>query len=377
MELVENPQVLKYGYKIVVDSDRYFIYETPNGKFSVMVKYLENGKETEWCVSYNNYCLDDALRILESFELDEDYDQIIEKKKLAREINREFAHNRNIEYLKIGKHQFQTNPEFQTMAVEAAKVWMKVHPKEMIKSVKHMISVRKYSEESRARMGGNGGGGGRGDVKNFGSPWDNPEHRAKMEIVLRNNNISGKTKEGLNRMLSDPVKGAQHRKAKSEKAVEMWKDNNYRRAVINGLLNAMKSGDWQIPYFRSIKGWYHSRKIDKDIFYRSSYELLMFRILDLLENVIWYDTECLRIEYKLEELLHIVVPDVLAEFSDNKMAIIETKSQYMLSDSLTQTKISAIRKYADENGLLFLLITETEMEILGWNDIQEELIKFS
>jgi len=121
----------------------------------------------------------------------------------------------------------------------------------------------------------------------------------------------------------------------------------------------MEDGRWKPPYKNSKKGWHFSKKTDKWYYYRSSYEELMYNILDNAEDVVTYETECFRIEYYLEGELHITIPDIFVSFDDGSQTIIEVKTEYMLSDDKTLAKIEATQNFSEDNGYNFCLVTES------------------
>lgn len=331
---------------LVFSNEHYNIHENDKGQFSVYIKELDsNNTLQEYCVSQKNKSLDEAMADIKYFE-NSNYEDLLAKKKQHRANHAEIVRNRNLLAIKEGKHQFQLHPEIQEKATRAAVDWAIANP-----------DKKKEITEKAANI-----------------KWSNIEHNESMYKVLRDNNISGKTAAGLHEMLNDPVKGKIFRENKSISGKVKWQDEDYRRNVINGLLDAAKRGDWIIPYKRTKKGWFYSKLNNKWFFFRSSYELLTYEYLESNENIVKYKVEDIRVEFEYEGKLHITIPDLLVEFIDGYQIVIEIKCEYYLSDPKTQAKIKAIKKYACDNNLGFLLLTEKELTELGiLGDKKEEV----
>lgn len=118
------------------------------------------------------------------------------------------------------------------------------------------------------------------------------------------------------------------------------------------------------------QGYFDSKKNGKKIHYRSSFELEMYNILENIEEVLEYDTECLGIEYIYRGKKKMYLPDVIVKFKDLTY-IIEIKPKHMLSDELNMIKFQAARQYCELNNMKFLIVTEDEL--FGENKIQRAI----
>lgn len=105
-------------------------------------------------------------------------------------------------------------------------------------------------------------------------------------------------------------------------------------------------------------GFYWSEKNQKDIHYRSSYELKAYNILEKNNDVVKYEIEVFKIPYvDKNKQKRYTVPDLLVFYKDNSKMIIEVKSDYYLSRT-DMNKIDAVKKFSKDNNLKFSLWTE-------------------
>lgn len=107
-------------------------------------------------------------------------------------------------------------------------------------------------------------------------------------------------------------------------------------------------------------GYYGSLKAGS-IFYRSSYELAAYQILDNDITVTHYEPEPLVIEYvDLIGNARRYRPDILI-WKNEKTLLVEIKPLWKLSDPATQIKIEAGKQYAARKGWSFEVWTEKEL----------------
>jgi hypothetical protein len=115
-------------------------------------------------------------------------------------------------------------------------------------------------------------------------------------------------------------------------------------------------------------GHFFSKLNNKEFYYRSSYELEAYKLLDDddAQSIIKsWDVECLKIVYVDEnKQLRYTVPDIFVEYKSGKKQLIECKNSWRLKDRRTQLKIEATKKYCDENGIVFSIWTEKELGII-------------
>jgi hypothetical protein len=124
--------------------------------------------------------------------------------------------------------------------------------------------------------------------------------------------------------------------------------NRYRRESLECMTNG---------YLRSKKGWYRYVSCDFCSFYRSSWELEVFKVLDNLcaqgyLNPINPD----RIDYYWERKRHYY-PDAAFE-AEGKRFVIEVKPESKITLDMNKAKFDAARSRLENN---FLIITETHI----------------
>lgn len=124
--------------------------------------------------------------------------------------------------------------------------------------------------------------------------------------------------------------------------------------------------DGKMKHGAKIKGHFRSNKNNKDIPYRSSYELKALQILEEDTSVQSYEYESLRIKYfGADKKMHSYIPD----FVVNNRRIIEVKAEwiYELQNKEEQSvfrKFGAAEKWAKKNGYTFEVWTEHELGLV-------------
>jgi len=117
------------------------------------------------------------------------------------------------------------------------------------------------------------------------------------------------------------------------------------------------------PKMHHRRGKYYSEKLGKEIWYKSSYELKAFMILDADDNVSTYEYEPIAIEYykpgtnyKSNYLI-----DLKVVYVDGRVELIEVKPLKRTYGELEQAKTAAAISYADEQGWNFDIWTEEKL----------------
>ena len=114
------------------------------------------------------------------------------------------------------------------------------------------------------------------------------------------------------------------------------------------------------------KGYFFSQKNNKNIGYRSSYELLAFQMLEKDLNVLKYDYEKMMIQYTDKNgQIRNTVPDLFVYFNDDSKSIIEIKPQFKIDKDLdnTKSKLKATEEFAKSHDYNFLVWTEKELKL--------------
>ena len=115
------------------------------------------------------------------------------------------------------------------------------------------------------------------------------------------------------------------------------------------------------------KGVVHSKKMNKEMVFRSSWEEACINHFDNNDSVAAFEVEPVRILYEAEhgEYLRNYIPDFIVEYVDGKRLMIEIKPEYFVDAKINQAKFKAAREYCDKHNITFEVWTETKI-----NDIK-------
>jgi len=224
--------------------------------------------------------------------------------------------------------------------------------------------------------------------------WDDPVNRKKRseqmkrvhaEMSPEKKAIRGKK---ISEHLSDPIKDAgrrqkisKTRKARGFKLTDEQKEHLRKKAIANR--NAMTPEEIEknhkkavenlhkaVPDFSAravklmnegkigIKGWYFSKKSSKNLFYRSTYELSAFQILEQMSVVKRFTSKTQSIKYEFEGKTCRYLPDILVDYLDGSVEVIEVKAECFRNDLKNQAKFKAARKWCAERRCTFSIWTE-------------------
>lgn len=194
----------------------------------------------------------------------------------------------------------------------------------------------------------------------------------KRTKALHPENVIGPWK---GKSLPEEVKGRirkkaiENRKAMSPEQIE----ENQRKATENlhkaipdmsarqtKLMNEGKIG---------VKGWYFSKKNNENLFYRSTYELSAFQILEQMTAVARFTCRPEPIKYEFEGSRHRYLPDILVEYHDGQIEVIEVKAQCFMNDPRNQAKFRAAQKWCAERRFKFCIWTERNEPRLLQNSV--------
>ena len=129
-------------------------------------------------------------------------------------------------------------------------------------------------------------------------------------------------------------------------------------------------------------GHFFSRKLNKRIFYRSSYELEMLNFLESSNSVVKYDYEKIYIPYLFKGVMHRYIPDFIVDFSCGSRVLIEVgTATFKLNTSEKEScKQEAAIKYCKDNSINYAIFTEKEIKMLNsvtnWVNCWEDLKRF-
>ncbi len=112
------------------------------------------------------------------------------------------------------------------------------------------------------------------------------------------------------------------------------------------------------PTFK--EGYFVSNKMNgNQLHYRSGYECDVYECLEADKEVQAFHAEPFQIGYYFEDKWHKYTPDILVEFTDGRKEIWEIKPSSQTTLKKNKAKWKAMNTHAKENGIEFVVITET------------------
>jgi|SRR3990167_1849355 len=114
------------------------------------------------------------------------------------------------------------------------------------------------------------------------------------------------------------------------------------------------------------KGKYFFQKANKEVFYRSSWELGFMKYLDSCDDVSVCEYELLRIPYcDPSGRKRNYIPDILAYYKNGEKTLYEIKPIAHKDSEINKLKFVAAMDYCQNNNILFKVITQKELKELG------------
>lgn len=114
-----------------------------------------------------------------------------------------------------------------------------------------------------------------------------------------------------------------------------------------------------------ISGIFWSKKNDKELIFRSTYEFAYFYILENDSAVISYAVEPFSVPYKhpFDNRIHKYWPDILILHRDGSLVVIEIKPKGKVGDPVVQRKAMAAKAHIRRNklGAVYRFITEEDI----------------
>ena len=126
----------------------------------------------------------------------------------------------------------------------------------------------------------------------------------------------------------------------------------------------LQNNPWKLSGFSYGKqGHFFSKKNNKKLHYRSSYELVAYQILEQMSKVQTYEVEPFGIPYQYKGEYHTTIPDLLITYTDGVKELIEVKPCWKLEDDQEQTKLNMMKFYSRRRGMDFSVWTEKELRL--------------
>lgn len=134
--------------------------------------------------------------------------------------------------------------------------------------------------------------------------------------------------------------------------LDEW-SNSYFKSTTNGVLKK--------SHFK--RGWIYLSKSSKEVYYMSSWEEEIYKILDNDPDVKVVSNSPDRIPYysHIDEKDHVYIPDIYVELVDGRKFILEVKPRYQLLLDEVKLKISAGLKFYSESEVTYKVVTEDEL----------------
>lgn len=106
----------------------------------------------------------------------------------------------------------------------------------------------------------------------------------------------------------------------------------------------------------------------REIPYRSGYERRVYECLEVLTDVLYYDTETEKIPYYFEGERHIYLPDLKIAVADGHIEVWEIKPATQTSNPKNEAKWKAAEDYCNVRGWKFVVVTE-----VGINKLEKKV----
>lgn len=173
--------------------------------------------------------------------------------------------------------------------------------------------------------------------------------------------LSEDTKQKIGAAVSGELNG-QYGRGMTDDEKERWRitfNSGGRDRLRQIITDKIISGELK-PYKHFVSGHHDSKKAGC-VFYRSSYELKYFKMLDADCEVVSYEVEPFAIEYTLYGLVHSYVPDVLVYYANGTVRLVEIKPSRLVSTDKNQAKIAAAQAHCDGRQIEFAVVTEDDL----------------
>lgn len=157
------------------------------------------------------------------------------------------------------------------------------------------------------------------------------------------------------RRIENPLigeKNGMYGRKHTESAKESMSEK-HAELLVNGL---------QKPYGNNSRhGTYKSVKCQREIYYRSSWELAVMKYLDTNMLVSSWDYECMRIPYMYNNHKRWYVPDFFVSFSDGQKQLWEIKPKEFIDSERNKCKSFAANLWCEQNAIKYFILTRDEL----------------
>lgn len=116
------------------------------------------------------------------------------------------------------------------------------------------------------------------------------------------------------------------------------------------------------PRFK--EGYHYSPKMNKQMHYRSGYELKVYKCLDKDTDVASYDIEPFEVSYLFKGVARKYIPDIVVRFVDGHIELWEVKPAKQTILEINQNKWNAASRACRDRGWQFIVVTEVGIDKL-------------
>lgn len=113
---------------------------------------------------------------------------------------------------------------------------------------------------------------------------------------------------------------------------------------------------------RNRQGYFPSKKMGKDIYYRSGLEADFYDCLERDEDVKAYEAEAVKVPYYWNGSWHNYITDLLVEFHDGSKEIWEVKPSQQTDYDQNKAKWTCANNYCENVGIKFIVQTEVLLD---------------
>ncbi len=183
----------------------------------------------------------------------------------------------------------------------------------------------------------------------YGKPISEKRKRKMLDTYFNHGGLE-KTKKWLNSPAG---------RAALEKTIKTTKSREFRKRISHIITQKILRGEIRLNV-NSKQGYHVSPKAGR-VYYRSSYELAYYKMLDRDGDVISYTTEPFSIPYVFEGKEKNYVPDILV-VRKQSIELIEVKPQKLVELPVNQSKAEAAEEYCEDKDIDYKIITEKELK---------------
>lgn len=202
------------------------------------------------------------------------------------------------------------------------------------------------------------------------------------EMRMSNEELSKITKKRFSNKENHPFYGKHHSRQTIEKISKIRKQNEKSKGCNNPMygknhtteakekMSNTRTERWlegkykkeTNKYYKT--GYIFSNKLNRNIYYRSSWEEKYILYLDANNAVLSFQEEPFRISYYYKQIRNYI-PDFLVEYKKGNKEVIEIKPKCYLKNNKNRKKFSAAREYCKSINVNFKVITQDYLKRIG------------